>query len=66
MELDESIIQKIESLKLLTKKSGEEVLNEALDAYLQIQQKKVMEEELERQRKETTLSYDEFWDGVDL
>ncbi len=66
MELNKTITDKIDALMLLTGKSQEEVMEEALDLYMQTQQKKAMEDELERQRKETTLSYDEFWDGVDL
>lgn len=66
MQLDEAMIKKLEALELLTKKPAEEILNEALDGYLEAQQKKLVEEELEQRRKETTLSYDEFWDGVDI
>ena len=55
-------MQKIEALKLLTNKSEEKILNEALEMYLRAQQELMAEEE----RKETTLSYDEFWDGVDI
>lgn len=66
MQLDETMIKKIEALELLVHKTPEEILHEALDSYLQAQQKKLIEEELERERKETNLSYDEFWDGVDI
>lgn len=66
MQLDEELIKKIEALELLVHKSPDAILHEALDAYLQAQQTKLIEEELERKRKETTLSYDEFWDGVDI
>lgn len=62
MQLDQIMMQKVEAIKLLTKKSEEKILNEALDMYLRAQQELIAEEE----RKETTLSYDEFWDGVDL
>ena len=62
MQLDDIMMQKVEALKILTGKSAEEVLNAALDAYLHMKQ----EEEIERQRQETTLSYEEFWEGVDL
>ena len=62
MQLNENILQKIQALELLTNKLPEEILNEALDMYLRVKQ----EEEAEKQRQETTLSYDEFWDGVDL
>ncbi len=62
MQLDETMVQKVEALQLLTKKSPEKVLNEALDFYLRAQQERIAEEE----RRETALSYDEFWDGLDF
>jgi hypothetical protein len=62
MQLDETMMQKVQALELLTNKPAEEILNEALDMYLRVKQ----EEEAEKQRQETTLSYDEFWDGVDI
>lgn len=66
MQLDETMTKKLEALVLLTKKGPEEVLNEALESYLETQQKKLVEDELERERKETTFTGDEFWDGVDI
>jgi len=66
MQVDEAITKKIEALALLTHKTPEAILHEALDGYMETQQKKLMEDELVRRQKETTLSYDEFWDGVDL
>lgn len=62
MQLDETMMQKIETIQLLTKQSEKEIVNKALDMYLQARQELIAEE----QRKETTLSYDEFWDGVDI
>jgi len=66
MQLDEMMIKKIETLALLTGKSPEEILNEALEGYIETQQEKLEEAERERRRKETTFTYDEFWDGVDV
>lgn len=66
MQLDEMMIKKIETLALLTGKSPEEILNEALEGYIETQQEKLEEAERERRQKETTFTYDEFWDGVDV
>ena len=66
MQLDETTVKKIEALALMTRKSPEAVLNEALESYLENQQKKLVEEEMERERKETTFTNDEFWDGLDI
>jgi len=62
MHLDQTIMQKIQTIQLLTKQSEEEILNKALDMYMQAQQELIAQE----QRKETTLTYDEFWEGVDF
>ncbi len=66
MQLDETMTKKVEALALMMHMSPEEVLNEALESYLETQQKKLVEDELERERKETTFTSDEFWDGVDI
>ena len=66
MELDETIIKKIEMLALLAKKSPKTIIHEALDSYLETLQESLMEEEMRREREATTFTYDEFWDGVDI
>ena len=66
MILDKKTVEKLEALALLMQKEPETVLHEALDSYLEAQQKQLVEDKLEEEKKLTTLSYDEFWDGLDL
>jgi len=66
MHLDTKMIEKIEVLAELLKKSPEKVLDDALDLYLKIEREKQLEIELDEHKKETNLSYDEFWDDLDF
>ncbi|WP_292658192.1 hypothetical protein [Nitratifractor sp.] len=42
------------------------LISEALDTWLEAKAQALMEAEMERERRESTFDYDEFWDGVDL
>jgi len=66
MQLDAKMIEKIEVLSELLEKSPEKVLDEALDLYLKVEREKQLEVELDEHKKETNLSYDEFWDDLDF
>lgn len=66
MQLDAKMVEKIEALALLLQKRPEQVLDEALDLYLKQEREKQLEVELEEHRRETNLSYDEFWDDLDF
>lgn len=66
MHLDAKMVEKIEVLAELLKKSPEKVLDEALDLYLKVEREKQLEVELDEHKKETNLSYDEFWDDLDF
>jgi len=58
-------IDKLESLKLYAELLGKDVntmLDEALERYFVEEQEKLIAKE----QNATNLSYDEFWDGVDL
>jgi hypothetical protein len=60
------MVEKVEVLAELLKKSPEKVLDEALDLYLIVEREKQLEVELDEHKKETNLSYDEFWDDLDF
>ena len=66
MQLKAKMIDRIEAMSQLLKKSPERVLEEALDLYLKQERDKQLEVELEEHKKETDLSYNEFWDDMDL
>jgi hypothetical protein len=60
------MVEKVEVLAELLKKSPEKVLDEALDLYLKVEREKQLEVDLDEHKKETNLSYDEFWDDLDF
>lgn len=66
MHLDAKMTEKIEVLSELLKKSPQKVVDEALDLYLKVEREKQLEVELDAHKKETNLSYDEFWDDLDF
>jgi len=66
MQLNAKMIEKIEVLAELLERSPEKVVDEALDLYLKVEREKQLEVELDEHRKETNLSYDEFWDDLDF
>jgi len=66
MQLDAKMIEKIEVLAELLKRSPERVVDEALDLYLKVEREKQLEDELNEHKKETDLSYNEFWDDMDF
>ncbi len=66
MLLDAKMVEKVEALALLLKRRPEQVLDEALDLYLKQEREKQLEIELEEHKKETNLSYDEFWGDLDF
>ena len=66
MQLEAKMIERIEAMSQLLKKSPERVLDEALDLYLKQEREKQLEIELEEHKKETDLSYNEFWDDLDI
>ncbi len=66
MQLDAKTIEKIEALAVLLQKPPNAVLDEALDAYLKHEREKQLEHELAEHKKETNLSYDEFWGDLDF
>ncbi len=66
MQLNAKTVEKIEVLAELLKRSPEKVMDEALDLYLKVEREKQLKVELDEHKKETNLSYDEFWDDVDF
>ena len=59
--LDTQTAEKLTAFGKLLKKDTATMINEALEQYFEAK-----EEELARQDPMTNLSYDEFWDDVDI
>ncbi|PHR58849.1 MAG: hypothetical protein COA44_01510 [Arcobacter sp.] len=66
MNLDAKMIEKIEALSQLLGKSPKTILDGALDLYFKVEKEKQLEDGLAAHKKETDLTYDEFWDDVDV
>ena len=59
----------VESLKefsLLENRPIDALLREAIDVWIDAKHKALLERSLQDENAQTNLSYDEFWDGVDL
>ena len=59
----------IENLKIYSQilnKSIDELIEEALDEYFASLEKKLLKDSIENENAQTNLSFNEFWDGVDI
>ena len=66
MQLDEKLTDRVDAMVELLGKSADKILNEALDMYLKVEREKQVEQDLEKHKKETDLSYDEFWGDLEF
>jgi len=59
----------IENLKLYSQmlnKSVDEIIEEALEEYFASAEEKLLKDTIEKENAQTNLSFNEFWDGVDI
>ncbi len=59
-------MQNIETFGEILKKTPSEMINEALELYFEEQQKALLERNLENENAMTNLSFDEFWEDVEV
>jgi len=64
--LTDDNLQNLNLFMQLLKKDENSLINEALEEYFITQQKKLLEKNIENENALTNLSYDEFWDDVEL
>ena len=64
--INEENYLKLEAFKELLEKDESTIINEALQRFFEAEQKRLVDEEIEKQKAQTNLSYDEFWDGIDF
>jgi len=62
IELNNENTQNLEVFTKLLKKDKNTIINEALERYFVEEHEKLQQE----QSAQTNLSYEEFWDGIDL
>ena len=66
ISINQENYEQLESFKEILKKDESTLINEALEVYFQAQQKLLLEKNLDNENALTNLSYDEFWDNIDI
>ena len=64
--LDSNLIEELQTYSQLLNKDINTIIKEALEDYFYKAQQELLKESLEKENAQTNLSFDEFWDGVDL
>ncbi|MCW8894593.1 MAG: hypothetical protein OQK48_02525 [Sulfurimonas sp.] len=59
-------LENLENFSEILKKDFSTIMNEALEEYFEKEQKKLLEKNLENENAMTNLTYEDFWDGIDL
>ena len=65
-KLKSETINNLEVFSKMLNKSVDKILEEALEEYFTTTQEKLLKDTIEKENAQINLSYDEFWDGVDL
>jgi len=58
--------EQLETFKEILKKDETAMINEALEVYFQAQHKILLEKNVNDENTMTNLSYDEFWDDIEI
>ena len=66
INLTDENIQNLELFADIVQKDHESMINEALEEYFISKQKKILEKSIEDENALTNLSYDEFWDDIEI
>jgi len=64
--INQDNFEQLEIFKEILKKDESTMINEALEVYFQAQHKILLEKNSENENSMTNLSYDEFWDDIEL
>ena len=66
ISLTQSTVDDLFAFSELLGKDINVMINQAIEQYLESEQKKLIEKGIEEDASMTNLDYDEFWDGVDI
>ncbi len=66
LTLNEQTANKLQAYAELLEKSPSSILNEALENYFLEADKVIVEKSMHQQDPDTDISFDEFWDDVDI
>ena len=64
--LKSDTIKNLEEFSQMLNKSVDKIIEEALEEYFASTQEKLLKDTIEKENAQINLSYDEFWNGVDL
>ncbi len=59
-------LQNLEAFSQILDKTADEIVEEALESYFEAVQRELADRSMIDENTQTNLSYDEFWDGVEL
>ena len=59
-------LENLQNFGEILKKDMSSMINEALELYFEAEQKKLLEQNLANENALTNLSFDEFWDDVEV
>jgi len=66
ISLTQSTVDDLFAFSELLGKDLNVMINQAIEQYLENEQKKLIEKGIEEDASMTNLDYDEFWDGLDI
>jgi len=66
LELKLEVVEDLELYSEILKKDVNTILNEALELYFENEKEKLLEKNQNNENAMTNLSYDEFWDDVEV
>ncbi len=66
LKLKSYTLQNLEAFSQILDKTADEIVEEALESYFEAVQRELADRSTIDENAQTNLSYDEFWDGVEL
>ncbi|MDF1880018.1 hypothetical protein JHD50_01670 [Sulfurimonas sp. MAG313] len=66
LTLNEELSEKLEAFSQILEKKPMTIVNEALESYFKQAEKMILEKSMSEKDPDTDISFDEFWDGVDV
>ncbi len=66
LKLKSYTLQNLMAFSQILQKTADEIVEEALESYFEAVQRELANRSMIDENAQTNLSYDEFWDGVEL
>jgi len=66
ISINQDNYENLDNFKEILKKDESTMINEALELYFETEKKKLLEKNVENENALTNLSYDEFWDDIEI